>query len=82
MDGLRKIGIIEQHKLVDYQSIVMNPAYVHITKKSIEETARIKSILENRNTYIIGRYGDWKYCSIEDCMVDSIEIYNKINNSP
>lgn len=80
LDGLSKIGIIKQHKLVDYQSIVMNPAYVHITKKSIKETAKIRSILEKRNAYIIGRYGDWKYCSIEDCMVDSIAAYNRINN--
>jgi protoporphyrinogen oxidase len=80
LDGLRKIGIIDQHKLVDYQAIIMNPAYVHITKQSIHETTRIRTMLEERDAYIIGRYGDWKYCSIEDCMIDSVKTYKKINN--
>ena len=77
LDSLKKIGIIDDHNLVAHEAIVMNPAYVHITKKSIETTCKLKSLLENRHVYIIGRYGDWKYCSIEDCMLDAINTASK-----
>lgn len=79
LDGLRKIGIIDNHVLVAYESIIMNPAYVHITDKSIETVNRIKNILADREAYLMGRYGDWKYCSIEDCMVDAMNIVTEIS---
>ena len=28
--------------------------------------------------YSIGRYGDWKYCSIEDSMIDALELSEKL----
>lgn len=72
--GLKEIGIITNHRLVDYQSIVMNPAYVHITKQTTKELENVKIKLNNKNVFTIGRYGDWKYCSIEDCMIDAKRI--------
>lgn len=32
--NLRKIGIITDHRLVHYESILMSPAYVHISQES------------------------------------------------
>lgn len=80
LENLRKIGIIDQHKLLDWQPILMNPAYVHITKDSITIVEKAKQYLESKGVFIVGRYGEWKYCSIEDCMVDSMKILNKITN--
>lgn len=80
LSNLQKMEIITTHKLVDYQAIVMNPAYVHITKRGQKEVADFKKHLEEQNVYTIGRYGDWKYCSIEDCMVDSLKIIEYITN--
>lgn len=79
--NLKKIKIINEHKLLDYQSIVMNPAYVHITEKGNQVIKEWKKALLKRNVYMVGRYGDWKYCSIEDCMVDSLSVIGKIKNS-
>ncbi|NBH71716.1 LPS biosynthesis protein [Clostridiaceae bacterium] len=78
--NLQKMGIITTHKLVDYQAIVMNPAYVHITKSGMEAVADFKKHLEKQNIYTIGRYGDWKYCSIEDCMIDALKMIEHITN--
>ena len=78
LKNLKKMGIIKEHLLVESQSIVMNPAYVHITQNSIRETEKLRSILSDNNVYTLGRYGDWKYCSIEDCMVDALNLINKL----
>lgn len=72
--NLRQMGIITEHILVDHNSVLMNPAYVHITQKSIDAVKKIQSDLQQENIYIIGRYGQWKYCSIEDCMVDALKV--------
>lgn len=76
--NLKKMGIISDHKLVEYQTIIMNPAYVHITKRGSEVIEKWKKCLLERNVYMVGRYGDWKYCSIEDCMIDSLSTIKKI----
>lgn len=64
---LKEAGIVsEEQTLVDYQSILMNPAYVHINSHSIEDVIAKKKMLEEFDVYSIGRYGSWTYCSIED----------------
>ena len=74
INNLRRMGIITEHILVDHNCVLMNPAYVHITKESNDVVRKIQSELETENVYIIGRYGQWKYCSIEDCMVDALNV--------
>lgn len=76
--NLKKMNIIDEHDLVDYESIVMNPAYVHITKNSLCQVEKITKTLQTEGVYFVGRYGLWKYCSIEDCMVDSLNTIKKI----
>jgi hypothetical protein len=49
----------------------MDPAYVHITRGSISEHARLSRILRANGVYSIGRYGGWTYCSIEDNIVEA-----------
>ena len=77
IQGLKTIGIIDEHNLVAYETIVMNPAYVHITKRSIDTVKKLEKQLEERSVFIVGRYGKWKYCSIEDCMLDSLKTVEK-----
>ena len=77
--NLKKDGIInDQIKLVDYVSVVMDPAYVHIstdTNRTIEE---LKDDLSNKNVYTIGRYGAWIYNSMEDSMISAKELAEKL----
>ena len=81
IEGLKALGIIDEHHLIEHEAIVMNPAYVHITKRSNETVKRLKEDLEKRSVFLVGRYGDWKYCSIEDCMVDSLNALERIKKN-
>lgn len=80
ISDLNKAGIIDgSYNLVDYEAIVMNPAYVHVTKESTEAVKEFKSLLEKEHVYSIGRYGSWIYCSIEDNIIEARELANKLD---
>jgi hypothetical protein len=68
---LERLGITKGHKVVAHHSVVMDPAYVHITRASLREHARLSRILRANGVYSIGRYGGWTYCSIEDNIVEA-----------
>ena len=68
---LAKVGVVDGHDLVAEHSVVMDPAYVHITRRSIEAHARLGAALRNDGIHSIGRYGGWTYCSIEDNIVEA-----------
>lgn len=78
LSNLEKVGIIQDNKLVKYNSIIMNPAYVHINTEHMKKLETIKKELANNNIYTIGRYGDWTYCSMEDCMISAKELIEEI----
>jgi hypothetical protein len=68
---LEKAGVVQGHRLVSHHSVVMDPAYVHITQKSIRERTRLGELLAREGVHSIGRYGGWTYCSIEDNIVEA-----------
>jgi protoporphyrinogen oxidase len=68
---LERIGMTSGHKLVSHHSVVMDPAYVHITQRSMAEFLRLSRVLKANGVYSIGRYGGWTYCSIEDNIVEA-----------
>lgn len=74
LGDLTKVGIIKEHNLIDHQVIVMNPAYVHITKKSKEIYNNWSKKNNPFGLFSIGRYGSWTYCSIEDNIIQSKEL--------
>lgn len=74
LEDLSRVGVIDGHTLVSRHHIVLDPAYVHITRDSIAEVARHKRILASRGVYSIGRYGSWTYCSIEDNIVEARDL--------
>jgi protoporphyrinogen oxidase len=71
---LEKVGLVTDHRLVAEHSVVMDPAYVHITQRSLGDYARIAAELRARQVHSIGRYGAWTYCSIEDNIVEAREL--------
>lgn len=74
LKDLAKAGVITDHRLVAEHTVTMDPAYVHITQRSIAEYGRVSSVLRERGVYSIGRYGGWTYCSIEDNIVEAREL--------
>jgi protoporphyrinogen oxidase len=71
LEDLKREGITAGHRLVSHHSVVMDPAYVHITQRSLVEHARLSRILRANGVYAAGRYGAWTYCSIEDNIVEA-----------
>tara|TARA_Y100001972_G_C7648731_1_gene326124 strand:- start:348 stop:1607 length:1260 start_codon:yes stop_codon:yes gene_type:complete len=78
LTDLKACGIIHDHNLISEHSVIMNPAYVHITKDSISDFEQKKKELGNFDIHSIGRYGGWKYCSIEDNVIESKETYDML----
>ncbi|MCC7070759.1 MAG: NAD(P)-binding protein [Deltaproteobacteria bacterium] len=65
-------GIVHQgQKLVAHHHVVMSPAYVHLTQRSIAEAARARAELEGHGVFSVGRYGGWSYCAIEDNLLET-----------
>ena len=77
LENLKKCGIISDHQLVAHKALIINPGYVHITKQSNEKVNDFRKMIAEDGIYTIGRYGKWTYCSIEDCMIDAMELANK-----
>ncbi len=71
LDDLASAGIVAGHELLSHHSVVLDPAYVHITKSSLAEVERCKAALAEHGVCSIGRYGSWTYCSIEDNIVEA-----------
>jgi protoporphyrinogen oxidase len=77
---LQSCKIIDDHQLIDYQFLIMNPAYVHITKESRKVYSEWCQEYNPQGIYSIGRYGSWTYCSIEDNIIEAkhtAELLNK-----
>ena len=45
LSDLRRQGILSSHELVAEHSVVMDPAYVHITQQSLAEHRRLGAVL-------------------------------------
>ena len=80
LKDLMKAGIITNHQLVSHHAVVLDPAYVHITRKSQAETERLMAHLNKAGVYSIGRYGGWKYCSIEDNIIEAHTLVEHLEN--
>lgn len=78
LNDLHEAGVISNQNLISHHSVVMNPAYVHITRQGITETKHIKDELVKNDVYSIGRYGSWNYSSIEDNMIEAMNLAKKV----
>jgi protoporphyrinogen oxidase len=68
---LRREGVVTEQRLVAEHSVVLDPAYVHITQRSLAEHKRVAALLRERGVWSVGRYGGWTYCAIEDNIVEA-----------
>jgi protoporphyrinogen oxidase len=75
---LAREGIVRDHRLVAEHHVALDPAYCHITKASLAETARLRDALAARGVHSVGRYGAWTYCSIEDNIVETRALAEKL----
>ena len=79
LKNLEKDGIISSNmKLIDSMSIIMDPAYVHISTETTKKIDELKENFAKENIYTIGRYGAWIYNSMEDSMVVAKDLAEKL----
>ena len=80
LDNLQKVGVITEHKVVAYNSVIINPAYVHVSTRGQKYVKETREYLMNMGIYSVGRYGAWTYCSMEDAMLQAGELARNLNN--
>jgi protoporphyrinogen oxidase len=68
---LQREGVVTTQRLVAEHSVVLDPAYVHITKASMAEHRRLSALMRAHSVWSLGRYGGWTYCAIEDNIVEA-----------
>lgn len=79
INDLIKMKIIRDKKDVLVEKIIDIPyAYVIFDKYRITSLQIIEKFLEKNSIYSVGRYGSWKYTSMEDSFTDGMNIANKI----
>ncbi|MBK7311799.1 MAG: FAD-dependent oxidoreductase [Sphingobacteriaceae bacterium] len=78
LNDLKKASIITDQKLIASHHVVMDPAYVHINKASQKIFLTKQKTLHKLGIYSIGRYGGWKYCSIEDNIIEAFDLSKKL----
>ncbi len=77
--NLRRQGIIDDtFKLAAYAPILMDPAYVHITKDTDRQVREFFERAAGNSVYSIGRYGAWTYCSMEDSMIAARDLAREL----
>lgn len=79
LSDLKRCGIVTTQRLVAEHSVVLDPAYVHITQASIADVQKKKEVLATRGVYSLGRYGSWTYCSIEDNIIEARALADRFN---
>jgi len=78
LSDLRAAGVVSGQRLVAEHSVMLDPAYVHISKRAEAERERVRALLEEQSIYSAGRYGAWRYCSIEDNIVEAWELVRRL----
>lgn len=76
LHDLSVAGIVTDQQLVAEHHVLMDPAYVHITRRSEADKQEKMERLSAKNIHSIGRYGAWKYCSLEDNIHDAFTLAN------
>lgn len=75
---MRVAGLISDHRVVSHCTLIMNPAYVHITSEMEDDKIQKMELLSRDDIYSIGRYGSWIYCSIEDNIKQAKNLAKKL----
>ena len=76
---LARERIVDGHRLVSSHQTVLDPAYVHITARSLAEHRRLAVELTAAGVHPVGRYGGWTYCSIEDNIVETRALARRLS---
>ncbi len=79
---LKKAGIVTDHELVSWHSVVLDPAYVHVGGPGQADFRARHAALHEQGVHCVGRYGAWKYCSIEDNILEARDLAHALTGHP
>jgi protoporphyrinogen oxidase len=83
LDELRADGIVSRsQQLVAHETVMLDPAYVHLTPAALREAPRLRDQLAKEGVHSLGRYGGWRYCSIEDNILEAWDFAESLVRSP
>jgi protoporphyrinogen oxidase len=71
---LQRAGVIDGHRLVSHNTVLLDPAYVHVSMESERFVQQACTQLRSEGIFPIGRYGNWTYCSIEDNIIQAHDL--------
>jgi protoporphyrinogen oxidase len=78
LEDLKKQGIVTNQELISWHSVTLDPAYVHIHSRGQEDALKQRKALAANGVHSAGRYGAWKYCSIEDNIIEARALAKEI----
>ena len=73
-------GVVDGQTLVSSHRVLLDPAYAHITRRSLGAVDAARKKLGARGVYPVGRYGGWTYCAIEDNIVETRDLARMFNS--
>lgn len=80
MDGLRKLGIVEDEKDIVFMiPHVLSPAYVLFDAAYEASRAAVLEWLDEVGLISVGRYGRWQYNAMEDALLEGMEAAERID---
>ena len=78
MADLKKVGLVTSQKLISWGCVVLDPAYVHINEDCERDKKVSLAALKEDRIHSIGRYGGWRYCSIEDIIIEARQLASSV----
>lgn len=79
-DGLRKSGVIGENTKFSAQDINdIKYAYPIYDANYGSACKAVRQFLKSNNIYTCGRFGSWRYMSMEDAILDGMQIADKIH---
>ena len=83
LNGLRQVGYLSANEEPLFmQRSTIEYAYVIMDKHYGQARSTIHEWLGAHNIYSVGRYGDWRYDSMEGAMLQGIDCAKKILETP
>lgn len=80
LDSLSELDIIRDHDILATHSVVMDPAYCYMNQDTVAFVDKMETLLQQRDVHLLGRYSEWKYCSVEDNVRDAKQLAAELNS--
>jgi len=80
---LADAGIITSRECAEVVSVqVLQYGYPIISPDTERRISHIRSFYERRSIYCVGRFGGWRYASVQDCWGEGVSVANRLLRRP